>query len=459
MNAVRLHRRSATVVVFAMLMGMIQVPAWAAPPKASITINDVQVVEGNAGTKMLSFTARIKGRRSAGASVAWATQNGTAVAPDDYNIGGGIVSFANGKIQKVNVTVVGDQTDEPDETLKVNLSGAVNATISDAQGVGTIVDDDEAATLSISDDVVGEGNLGATTSASFDVTLSKPLTSPVSVGYATANGSATAGSDYTAKSDTLTFNPGQTAQSVVVDVLGDNLASEADETFAVNLSAPVGANIADGAGTGTIIDDEVLPAVSIDDATVTEGASASATFSVTLSHQSAEDVAVDYATTPGSASAPADFDAVNDVVVFPAGSTAQSIVVPVKDDALDEPTENFAIELSNHPKALAADVQGRGVILDNETVPRVSVRNLTVIEGSAPAGAVKVELSHGSSQDVVVAYLASDGSAKVTRDYGATVGAVTFNSGQLNKIVSVPVVNDQVSPSGASASQSTSPRR
>lgn len=445
MNAVKLHRRSATVVVFAMLIGMIQVPVWAAPPKASITINDVQVTEGNAGNKMLSFTARIKGRGSAGASVAWAAQDGTATAGSDYNDGNGIVSFSSGKSQKVNITVIGDQTDEPDETLNVNLSGAVNATISDAQGVGTIVDDDEAATLSISDDVVGEGNLGATTTASFDVTLSKPLTTPVTVGYATVNGSATAGNDYTAKSDTLTFNPGQTANSVDVDVLGDNLASETDETFAVNLSAPVGANIADGAATGTIIDDEVLPAVSIGDASVTEGASSSITFSVTLSHQSAEDVAVDYATlTTGSASAPADFDAVNDVVVFTAGSTSQSIVVPVKDDALDEPTENFAIELSNHPKALAADVQGRGVILDDETAPRVSVRNLSVTEGSAPGGAVKVELSHGSSQDVVVAYLASDGTAKVTRDYGATVGAVTFNSGQVSKIVSVPVVNDQV---------------
>jgi hypothetical protein len=443
MNAVRLHRRSATVVVFTMLIASLQIPAWAGPRKASITINDVQVTEGDAGTKTLGFTVRIKGRGAAGASVAWETQNGTATAPGDYNSGNGTVSFSSGKTQRINVTVLGDETDEPNETLNVNLSGAVNATIADARGVGTIVDDDEAATLSISDDVVGEGNLGATTPASFDVTLSKPLTTPVTVGYATANGTAAAGSDYAAQSGTLTFNPGQTAQSVIIDVLGDDLASEDNETFAVNLSAPSGANIADGEATGTIVDDEVMPAVSISDATVIEGSSASATFSVTLSHQSAEDVAVDYATVAGSAAAPADFDAVSDTLNFAAGSTAKSIVVPIKDDTLDEPIESFSIELRNHPKALAADVQGRGVILDDETAPRVSVRDLAVIEGSAPA-AVKVELSHGSSQDVVVAYLASDGSAKVTRDYGATVGAVTFNSGQVSKTVSVPVVNDTV---------------
>ena len=444
MNAVRLHRRSATVVVFTMLIASLQIPAWAGPRKASITINDVQVTEGDAGTKTLGFTVRIKGRGAAGASVAWETQNGTATAPGDYNSGNGTVSFSSGKTQRINVTVLGDETDEPNETLNVNLSGAVNATIADARGVGTIVDDDEAATLSISDDVVGEGNLGATTPASFDVTLSKPLTTPVTVGYATANGTAAAGSDYAAQSGTLTFNPGQTAQSVIIDVLGDDLASEDNETFAVNLSAPSGANIADGEATGTIVDDEVMPAVSISDATVIEGSSASATFSVTLSHQSAEDVAVDYATVAGSAAAPADFDAVSDTLNFAAGSTAKSIVVPIKDDTLDEPIESFSIELRNHPKALAADVQGRGVIEDDEKAPRVNVRDLAVTEGSAPAAAVKVELSHGSSQDVVVAYLASDGSAKVTRDYGATVGAVTFNSGQVSKTVSVPVVNDTV---------------
>jgi hypothetical protein len=444
MNAIGLHRRSATVVVFAMFIAALQVPAWGAPRKASITINDVQVTEGNAGTKTLAFTARIKGRRNAGTSVAWAAENVTATAGSDYVAGNGTVSFSSGKAQRINVTVLGDQTDEPNETLNVNLSGAVNATIADAQGVGTIVDDDEAATLSIADDVVGEGNSGATTPASFDVTLSKPLTTPVSVGWATVDGTATAGSDYRAASDTLTFDAGQTAKSVTIDVLGDDLASEADETFAVNLSAPVGANIADGVATGTIIDDEVLPAVSIGDATVDEGLDATATFPVTLSHPSAEAVAVDYATLTGSASAPADFDAVNDTLTFVAGSTARNIVVPIKDDTLDEPTENFSINLSNHPKALAADVQGRGVIIDDEKAPRVTVRDLSVTEGSGPAAAVQVELSHASSQDVVVGYAASDGSAKVTRDYGASAGAITFNSGQVSKTVPVPVVNDQV---------------
>jgi hypothetical protein len=165
---------------------------------------------------------------------------------------------------------------------------------------------------------------------------------------------------------------------------------------------------------------------------------------VTLSHASAEAVAVDYAAVIGSASAPADFDAVSGTLTFPIDNTAQTIVVPIKDDAIDEPTESFFIELGNHPKALAADVQGRAVIIDNESAPRVSVGNLSVIEGGAPAAAVKVTLSHGSSQDVAVDYAASDGSAKVVKDYGASVSSVTFAAGELSKTVSVPVTNDVI---------------
>jgi hypothetical protein len=443
MNTDRLHRRSATVVVFAMLVGAFQLPASAAPPKPSISINDMVVIEGNAGTKVLSFTARVKGRGATKASVAWATDDVTATAGSDYNEANGTVSFSSGKSQRINITVLGDVVDEPNETFNINLSGPVNAKITDAQGVGTIDDDDEAATLSIADVVVGEGNTGATTPASFDVTLSKPATTSVTVGYATVNGTAVAGSDYTATSDTLTFLPGETSQSAVVNVLGDDLASEGNQVFTVNLSAPVGATISDGAATGTIVDDEIFPAISIGDATVTEGPAATATFPVTLSHQSAEVVDFDYTAVAGTASV-TDFEAASGTRSFPAGTTSQDIVVPISDDLTDEPSETFLVDLSNHPKAVAADVQGKGIINDNEAAPRVSVANSTAREGSDATSSLIVKLSHGSSQDVVVDYAASDGSAKVTNDYGATAGAVTFNSGQLSKTVPVPVVNDQV---------------
>src|SRR5262249_17919410 len=131
---------------------------------------------------------------------------------------------------------------------------------------------------------VTEGDAGTTTTMTFTVTLSQPATSPVTVNYATANSSATAGSDYVATSGPLTFAPGETTQTVTVQVLGDGVW-EGDEWFYLNLTAPANATIADGQGIGTIIDDDPAPTVSISDATVTEGNSgtASATFTVTLS--------------------------------------------------------------------------------------------------------------------------------------------------------------------------------
>ena len=89
----------------------------------------------------------------------------------------------------------GDITDEPNETVLLNLSNAVNATIADSQGSGTVTNDDGPPTISVSDVTHDEGNAG-TTAYSFTVSLNKPAASDVTVDYATADNTATAGTDY-----------------------------------------------------------------------------------------------------------------------------------------------------------------------------------------------------------------------------------------------------------------------
>jgi hypothetical protein len=122
--------------------------------------------------------------------------------------------------------------------------------------VGTIVNDDGAvpSSLSIADVAVTEGNSG-TTAANFVVTLSPAASSTVTVNYATANGTATAGSDYVAQSGTLTFTAGQTSKTIAVLVNGDTTV-EPNETFVVNLTSAAGASIADAQATGTITNDD-----------------------------------------------------------------------------------------------------------------------------------------------------------------------------------------------------------
>lgn len=108
--------------------------------------------------------------------------------------------------------------------------------------------------LSIDDVTVTEGNSG-TTNAVFTVSLSEAAGRQVTVDYTTADGTATAGSDYQSTSGTLTFDAGETSKTVTVVVLGDT-ATESNETFYVNLTNPANATIADGQGVGTIRDDD-----------------------------------------------------------------------------------------------------------------------------------------------------------------------------------------------------------
>ncbi|MGD9622964.1 MAG: cellulase family glycosylhydrolase [Mycolicibacterium sp.] len=125
--------------------------------------------------------------------------------------------------------------------------------------------------LSIADLSVAEGN-GEHSHFMFMVTLNKASTSPISLGYSTSNGTATAGSDYTAASGALTFAPGATSQTVHVDIIGDSVV-EGNETFTVTLTSPNGATLSKATATGTITNDDVAPvsSLSISDASVVEG--------------------------------------------------------------------------------------------------------------------------------------------------------------------------------------------
>src|SRR5205823_13377684 len=115
---------------------------------------------------------------------------------------------------------IGDTLDESNETFFVNLTSPTNATIADSQGLGTITDDDGQPSLSIDNVSTTEGNSGQH-NATFTVTLSPASGQTVTVSYATANGTATAGTDYQATSGSLSFPAGTTTRTIDVPVNGD----------------------------------------------------------------------------------------------------------------------------------------------------------------------------------------------------------------------------------------------
>ena len=235
-------------------------------------------------------------------------------------------------------------------------------------------------TLSIDDVTVSEGD-SDTVDAVFTVSLSPSSGLEVTVDYATADGTATAGSDYVATFGTLTFGAWMTTRNVTVTVNSDML-DELDETFLVNLSNPANATLLDGQGQGTITDDDTAPTLSIDNATVTEGdfGTVDAVFTVSLSAASGQEVTVDYATANGTATAGSDYVTTSGTLTFPAGTTTQNVTVPVNGDTLDELDETFLVNLSNPSNATISDGQGQGTIIDDER-PLIVVKKQVIPEG------------------------------------------------------------------------------
>ena len=343
-----------------------------APP--SLTINDVSLPEGNAGTTPFTFTVTLSAASGRPVTVNYATANGTATAGTtgsaDYVATSGTLTFSPGTTtQSIAVSVRGDTTVESNQTFAVNLSGGTNATVADSQGTGTILNDDLPA-LSISNVTVTEGNSGSVT-AQFTVTLSASSSQTVTVNYATANSTATLGSDYTSASGSLSFSPGTTSRTISVAVLGD-VFDEVNETFVVNLSDAVNASIAKAQGIGTITDDDATPSLSINDVSLTEGNAGTKpfTFTVTLSAASGRSVTVKYATANGTATAgttgSADYVATSGTLTFSPGTTTQSIAVSVRGNTTVESDELYSVSLKVPSNATIQDSLGQGTILNDD---------------------------------------------------------------------------------------------
>jgi uncharacterized repeat protein (TIGR01451 family)/CSLREA domain-containing protein len=178
-------------------------------------------------------------------------------AGTDYTPVSGTLIFSPGQIsQTFTVPIIDDTLAEGNETVSLNLNTPVNASlIAPATATLTIVDNDGPPALTINDVIVTEGNIPGAVDAIFTVTLSASSGQTVTVNYATADGTATAGADYNSAGGSLTFAPGVMSQSITVTVLGDTLA-EANETFLVNLTGETNAILLDNQGLGTITDDD-----------------------------------------------------------------------------------------------------------------------------------------------------------------------------------------------------------
>jgi hypothetical protein len=227
----------------------------------SLAPTNASQTEGNSGSKAFTFTVTRTSNTTTTNTVNWVvTGTGTNPANAADFVGGvlpsGTVTFAaNNTSQVISVSVNGDTTFEPNETFTVNLYNPNNgAALSTATATGTITNDDlPSINLSPNGQTVVEG-LTSPQNLSYTVSLSSSSTQTITVQYSTANGTALAGSDYTATTGTLTFNPGVTSQTISIPILNDAV-NEANETFTVKLTTPTNAILGGTATVTTTITD------------------------------------------------------------------------------------------------------------------------------------------------------------------------------------------------------------
>jgi hypothetical protein len=213
--------------------------------------------------------------------------------------------------------------------------------------------------LSIDDVATTEGQSG-TKVLNFTITLSAASNLTVTVNFATADGTATAGSDYVATNGSLTFNPGDTTKTIPVTINGD-VSFEPDETFTATLSNPTNATINKGVGTGTIQNDDALGGFfSFSPATYSVSeATGIVTVTVARTNDVTRAATVDYATddtgastncgtlNTGLASQRCDYISVFGTLKFAANETQKTIDIPINLDAYTEGPEAFTVKLWN----------------------------------------------------------------------------------------------------------------
>jgi Ca2+-binding RTX toxin-like protein len=482
------------------------------PP--NVTISDAQATEG----QPLVFDVSLSNASALPIVLELLAASGSALAGTDFesigfevstdggltwlNAGGATgreVTFAAGQTTlKVRIDTTDDAVFEGTETMNLSVSNVVagpTGTTSDT-GTGTILDSDAAPIVTISDAQSTEGQ-----PLVFDVSLSNASATPITLELLAASGTATAGTDFEtagfqvstdggitwvdaggATGREVTFAPGTSALKVRVDTT-DDVISESAETMAVSVSSVVAGTVGNSAdtGTGTILENDAAPSVTIGDAQATEGQPL--VFDVNLSNASSGPITLELAALGGTAAAGTDFEsagfqvstdggatwvdaggATGREITFAAGQTTLKVRVDTTDDALFEGGETMSLAVSNVVAGSVGSTTdtGAGTILDNDPVPSVTIGDAQATEGQPLV--FEVTLSNASASTITLRLAGNSGTAdagtdfetsgfQVSTDGGVTwVDAggpngrdVTFAAGQTTLKVRVDTTDDQIS--------------
>ena len=354
---------------------------------ATISIGDVSLPEGDAGTTEFKFMVTLSAAEADQVTVDFATAAGTATSNGpfaDFIAQTGTVTFDIGETTKeITVLVNGDPFDEPTENFTVTLSNANGAnTISDGPATGTIQDDDAAAAVSIANAV--DVTEGAGVMSEFTISLNHAVEKDVTVTFTTGAGADSAKpapgafTDYLAKTGMVTFVAGGALTQQISVAITDDPFKEPTESFSVSLTNPSGATLgATATATGSILNDsDASVGLRIGDVQKVEGnADNSLTLTLTLSDTLATDVDLTLSTLNGTAVAGTDFTALTLAPVkILAGTAAKTFALTIKGDTTFEATESFFVNLNGAPAGVTV-INEHPIVPSAQATARVTLFN------------------------------------------------------------------------------------
>jgi hypothetical protein len=390
-------------------------------------------------------------------SVDFATvTNGTATAGADFVEVVTNLTFGVGETNlTVAIPILNDALAEPQETFGIVLSNPT---------VGAMLGGRSSATVRITDNDPGLQPERANywvdergESVVIAVTRGPEETLPATVEYATADGAAKAGSDYTATSGTLTFAAGEARKLVTIPILNDSL-KETDRIFLLSLSNAMGNALGVRKSARVTIEDND-PGIQTEFAAYWTPEDAGAiVVAVTRGLEEDLPATVDYATADGTAKAGQDYTAISGTLSFAAGERVKLLSIPMLKDGLKETEETFQVNLSNAVgNALGAQKSVRVTIRDNDPGVQFVLPYSGWIESSTmhfwvekAEGVIAVPVTRGNDmllEPFTVEYAAVDVTATNGLDYVLASGVLEFGAGEVQRFLTVPIVNDGVAES------------
>jgi hypothetical protein len=425
-----------------------------------------QSIAEGAGTLNLQVVR--SGSTSGAVSVNYAFTNGTAINGTHYAGTPGTLNWADGDgtPKTIPVTITDDFAVNASRTFTVRLSGASGATLGSPNStMVTIADDDNTLQFTAATATVTEGT------AALMVTVSRVggTAAPASVTWATADGTALAGTDFGTSGDTtpltgtLDWAAGTGgAKSISIPIINDTTV-EGAKTFTVNLSGPSGATLgAVPTVTVTLNDNDAGLVFSQPTYTVAENG-VNAMLTVQRIGPATAAASVHWATANGTATAGQDFGTPGNsaqrsgTLSWAAGdASAKTIAIPILNDGVDEPDETFTVTLSapSTGMVLGTPSVATVTILDDDIPPESQLSftqvppKYLVLEnaGNATLSVSRDALPGGGfARAASVNYATSPGTALVGSDYTTKSGTLTWAAGESGvKTISVPIANDAI---------------